>query len=138
MEMMFNTLGRFVVLVDDCDQALAFYQDTLGFEVLHDQTAETGLRFLHVGVPGQLGYPPVGLWLLKADSEAQSALVGKQAGGQPLLVLYADDCRDTADRLEASGVTICRAPYEAAGATVCHILDLYGNEIVVVQLPSES
>ena len=51
---MFSTIGRMVVGVSDQDEALAFYRDVLGFEVLHDEDTE-GLRYLHIGLPGQPG-----------------------------------------------------------------------------------
>src|SRR5690606_15690804 len=36
---MLKALGRFVLLVRDYDEALAFYRDILGFTTLYDQTA---------------------------------------------------------------------------------------------------
>ena len=74
---MFRAIGRVVVGVSDQDEALAFYRDVLGFEVLHDSDDE-GLRYLHIGLPGQ---PDMGLWLMPGAAEHD----------RPLLVLYADD-----------------------------------------------
>ena len=74
---MFRAIGRVVVGVSDQDEALAFYRDVLGFEVLHDSDDE-GLRYLHIGLPGQ---PDTGLWLMPGAAEHD----------RPLLVLYADD-----------------------------------------------
>lgn len=92
---LFSAIGRMVVLVDDPDEALAFYRDVLGFAVLHDYVAG-GYRFLHIGLPGQEG---VGLWLMPITSERQRELVGRQTGGQPLLVLYTADLAVVAKRL---------------------------------------
>lgn len=133
---MIQALGRTVLLVHDYDEALAFYRDTLGFHPLHDVTSPDGQRFLHVGMPGQGGTPPVGLWLLQPGG-GDEGLVGRQAGGQPLLVLYTADCRGACERLEARGVRFKTPPAEADGATFAHFLDLYGNEIVLVELPGE-
>jgi uncharacterized protein len=131
-----TALGRTTLLVRNYDDAVAFYRDQLGFVVLHDDTAETGQRYLHIGVPGQAGDPPVGLWLLLA-SERDSAVVGRQAGDQPFLVLYTEDCVATIARLENTGVVIRRPPVTSGGATFAHIADLYGNVVVIVQLHPE-
>lgn len=130
---MLKALGRFVLLVRDYGEALAFYRDILGFATLYDQTASTGQRFLHVGVPGQAGTPPVGLWMLEVTG-ADADLVGRQAGSHPLLVVYTADCRATVAELERRGVTFRKAPVEDSGAVYAHFADLYGNELVLVQL----
>jgi len=128
-----NSLGRTTLLVRDYDEAVAFYRDRLGFEILHDDTTD-GQRYLHIGVPGQPGAPPVGLWLLQ-PAMGDAGLVGRQAGGQPFLVLYTKDCVDTVKRLEGEGVAIHRQPVTVDGATFAHIADLYGNRIVLVEVP---
>lgn len=131
-----TTLGRSVLLVRDEDEAAAFYRDAFGFVTLHDSRAADGQRFLHVGAAGQdAAAPPVGLWLLRAGV-GDDDLVGRQAGGQPLFVLYTHDCRAHCLALEAAGVRIRRQPAAGDGAIFAHCLDLYGNEIVLVQLPA--
>ncbi|QBI56403.1 VOC family protein [Streptomonospora litoralis] len=125
----FTGIGRMVVLVDDLDSALSFYRDVLGFGVLFDQTAG-GYRYLHIGVPGQ---PTSGLWLMPAGSADERALVGRQSGGQPLLVLYTDDLDRVRERLAASGVPIW-AERDDADHRSLHFADLYGNTIVAAQL----
>ena len=85
---MFRAIGRVVVGVSDQDEALAFYRDVLGFEVLHDSDDE-GLRYLHIGLPGQ---PDTGLWLMPGAAEHD----------RPLLVLYADDLAEIVDGVRAA------------------------------------
>ncbi|MEE1942697.1 VOC family protein [Streptomyces sp. TRM 70361] len=125
----FTALGRLVVLVSDADEALAFYRDVLGFRVLYDGTAG-GYRCLHVGVPGQEG---TGLWLMPATGERERALVGRQTGGQPLLVLYTGDLAAVAGRLREHGIRI-RDEREDADSSSLHFADLYGNVLVAVEL----
>lgn len=127
------SFGRTILLVRDEDEAAAFYRDAFGFVTLHDSLTPDGQRFLHIGAPDQRSAAPVGLWLLRAG-DGDDALVGRQAGGQPLLVLYTDDCRAHCQALETAGVLIRRPAAEAGGAVFAHVLDLYGNEIVLVQL----
>ncbi len=130
---MLTALGRTVLLVHEYDEALAFYCGVLGFDVIHDSTAGNGQRFVHLAVPGQTASPRVGLWLLQAD-EADASLVGRQAGHQRLLVLYTPDCRKAAATLADRGVKFRKAPQEAGGAVYANFEDLYGNEIVLVEL----
>jgi predicted enzyme related to lactoylglutathione lyase len=131
-----KVLGRIVLLVHDYDEALRFYCGVLGFTILHDSRSPDGQRFVHIGLPGQGGNPPVGLWLLTPADPAEQSLVGRQAGSQPLLVLYVDDCASETRSLEARGVKVRRPPRSEGGAVFSHIEDLYGNELVLVQLAS--
>ena len=129
------TLGRFTLLVPDYDEALAFYHDVLGFDVLHDSIGENGQRFLHVGRAAGGGLPGPGLWLLKPGSDVDRALVGRQAGRQPLIVLYTADCAAASSALEMRGVSVRRSPgQQAGGAAFVHFEDPFGNGIVLVEL----
>ncbi|MFP8885696.1 VOC family protein [Streptomyces mangrovi] len=124
----FSALGRLTVLVDDPDDALAFYRDVLGLRVLYDRTAG-GYRYLHLGVPGQEG---TGLWLMPVTGEEERRLVGRQTGGQPLLVLHTDDLGAVAARLREHGVRMWDLREGADGGSL-HFADLYGNVIVAAR-----
>ncbi|GBQ03455.1 lyase [Streptomyces spongiicola] len=126
---LFSGLGRLVVLVEDPDAALAFYRDVLGFRVLHDRTAD-GFRYVHVGVPGQ---DAVGLWLMTAGSGREAELIGRQCGGQPLLVLYTTDLDAVRAHLHGHGVRVWNEREDTDSRSL-HLADLYGNVIVVAQL----
>ncbi|MDB4891397.1 MAG: Glyoxalase/bleomycin resistance protein/dioxygenase [Gemmatimonadetes bacterium] len=128
-----RTMGRTTLLVRDYEKALVFYRDRLGFRVLHDERMPSGERYLHIGLGAHHDEPPVGLWLLEAKG-ADESLVGRQAGSHPFLVLYTDDCDATVRELERAKVEIRRAPFTSDGATFAHIADLYGNELVIVEL----
>jgi catechol 2,3-dioxygenase-like lactoylglutathione lyase family enzyme len=123
-------VGRVVLLVRDYDEALTFYAK-LGFQILFDQVAENGFRFVPVGLADQNG---VGLWLLQPGDDEQRSLIGRQAGGQPLLVLYTDDVHSDYLRLSSQGVPFRDEPREEADSFVAHFRDLYGNEHVLVQV----
>jgi catechol 2,3-dioxygenase-like lactoylglutathione lyase family enzyme len=108
---MFRAIGRVVVGVSDQDEALAFYRDVLGFEVLHDSDDE-GLRYLHMGLPGQ---PDTGLWLMPGAAEHD----------RPLLVLYADDLTALVDSLQRHDVKTW-----AQTERSLHFRDCCGNVLV--------
>lgn len=119
-----------VILVNDYEDALVFYAEKLGLEILTDfQAGER--RFVHLGFPSQ---QDAGLWLLKVETERDAAAVGHQAGDQPIGVLYTDSCHDEFDRLKLAGVRFLEQPVKSDGAIFAHFLDLYGNKLVLVQI----
>lgn len=124
--------ARATVLVDDYEEALAFYTGTLDLDVMHDETRDDGTRLVHVGASGQ---SPVGLWLMEAPG---SDRVGDQTGGYPSFVLYTDDCRAAHQRLAEEGVTVTRGPVETDDDVHLHFEDPYGNGIVLAERRSET
>lgn len=127
---MIDRIGRTVVLVRDYEEAKAFYAK-LGFETLHDQALPDGRRFLHVGLPSQ---PGTALWLLEPASADGEARIGRQTGGEPLLVLYTEDLAGAVAAARAAGVDSFQEPVEAEGSVFVHFADLYGNHLVLVEL----
>jgi len=127
------TLGRTVILVNDYDEALQFYQQNFGCNVLHDKETETNNRYLHIAFDNT----DTGIWFIKADSAEQQQLIGKQTFGQPVIVLYTDELHELYQRLVDNKVTIRVEPIYNTGYQFFHCCDLYGNEIVVVQLSKE-
>jgi len=128
---MITEIGRTTLLVDDYDDAIEFYTDTLGFEVLYDDELEEGYRAVHVGRSEQT---PVGIWLMEPVGEEERALVGEQTGDQPAFVFYTDDCRETYETLSDRGVTFLGEPTSDEGSVHVHFEDLYGTQIVLVEL----
>ena len=128
---MIESLGRMTILVRDQDEALKFYTDVLGCTVIADIWLDNGFRALHVGPQGIDG---AGFWLMPANGEEQLARVGRQTAGEPIGVFYTSDCRGTVDALKAKGVIFRVDPVAADGAVFAHMLDLYGNEFVIVEL----
>ena len=129
---MFTHLGRMILLVKDYDEALGFYVGKLGFEKLFDQTISDAVRYVHIGVPGQ---SEVALWLLKAGT-GEKSLVGRQTGSKPLFILYTKDCQKTYQALKQSGVDFLYEPEDTEGDVHVHFQDLYGNQIILVELKS--
>jgi predicted enzyme related to lactoylglutathione lyase len=128
-----NYLGRVVVLVDDYEAAADFYSKNFGFQKIFDQTTETGQRFLHMGSGGQ---NEMAIWFLQADAGAEQALVGRQTGGQPMLVIYTDNLEELYGRLRSNGVRIQKEPVISPDYKFFHCLDHLENELIVVELAS--
>ena len=128
---MATRLGRVILLVEDYEKALGFYKHALGCTVWFDKTTPSGQRFLHIGFSEN---DTAGIWMLQATSEESMAKVGKQTGGEPLLVVYTDDLKAYYDNLVSMHVNISREPVYDPDYSYLHCLDLYGNELVVVEL----
>lgn len=126
-----NSIGRIIILVDDYDKASAFYEQNFGFKKIFNLTTSVGKRFLHIG--NDTG---VGIWFLKADTPEQQQRIGNQTAQQPLMVIYTSDIEKLYHHLKSNKVTIKNEIVSTPEYKFLHCLDLYGNEIVVVELHS--
>ena len=124
-------LGRLVILVNDYDEAFKFYEENLGCKKFFDLTDERGLRYLHVGFNSE---SIAGIWFLKAETDEQKDRVGNQTAGQPVFALYTDSFEELLETLRKNKVKITKEPEVSSDSMSLNFLDLYGNEIVLVQL----
>ncbi|MCO4292769.1 VOC family protein [Solitalea sp. MAHUQ-68] len=123
-------LGRTIILVHNYDEAFEFYQRILNAQKYVDYITEDGQRFLHVVFESKTA----GLWFLDASGKEQEELIGKQTHGQPTLVFYTDDIQAFHHRLVEHQVKIKREIVSVGGFHFLHFFDLYGNELVMVEL----
>lgn len=125
------SLGRVVVLVNDYDEAFEFYRNVFGCIKLYDEVTPEGQRYLHVGFDRDKN---TGIWFLKTK-DPEKGRAGTQTGGEPLLVLYTDDIFPLYDHIKGEGVEIIEDVVISPKSKFFHCLDLYGNRIVIVELP---
>jgi catechol 2,3-dioxygenase-like lactoylglutathione lyase family enzyme len=127
------------VWVHDQDEALDWYTNKLGFELLEDVTlAELGdFRWLAVGPPGGDG-PAVTLMAVPGapvfDEETQSqvkALVAK--GAATGLFFYTEDVHKTYEELKARGVEFVDEPTERPYGIDAGFRDPFGNQFRMMQ-----
>jgi predicted enzyme related to lactoylglutathione lyase len=125
--------------VHDQDEALAFYTQTLGWEVRSDVTMEAwSFRWLCVGPVDQADVglvlmPVPGPPMLDPDaSTALAELVAKGAGGT--LFLETDDCQASYDELSARGVTFNDPPTAQPYGIDTSFRDPSGNNIRLTQV----
>jgi catechol 2,3-dioxygenase-like lactoylglutathione lyase family enzyme len=123
---------------NDPDAALAFYRDTLGFEVRNDVGYE-GMRWITVGPPGQPGtsvvlFPPEATPGL-TDDERRTIEEMMAKGSYGMLVLSAKDLDSTFEQLQARDVEIVQEPTDQPyGIRDCAIRDPAGNMIRINEL----
>jgi catechol 2,3-dioxygenase-like lactoylglutathione lyase family enzyme len=132
---MITRLSHATIWVLDQDEALAFYRDTLGFEVRTDQTVDA-FRWLTVGpadqpdlelvllVPGPPMMPP-------EAAEQIKALVDKGAMGSG--VFATADCHATYETLKAKGVEFLQEPAERSYGIEALFRDPFGNWFSLTQ-----
>jgi catechol 2,3-dioxygenase-like lactoylglutathione lyase family enzyme len=123
-------IGLVSVVVADYDEALDFYVEALGFELLEDTALSPTKRWVVVGWPGGTG---ASVLLARADSAEQRAHVGNQTGGRVALFLVTDDFQRDYARMQAAGVRFLEEPREEEYATVVQFVDLYGNKFDLLQ-----
>jgi len=126
-----NYLGRIILLVNDYEEAANFYENNFGFTKIYDVTTDVGQRFLHMGTDP---LDALGIWFLKADSKEQRERVGNQTSGQPTMVIYTTKLETLFQKLKSNGVKIKVEPVLTPEYRFFHCFDLYGNEIVVVEI----
>ncbi len=117
-------LAHITLVVRDYDEALAFYIEKLGFELVEDTKLDAGKRWVLVAPPGA---SKTRLLLAKADGAAQEKAIGNQTGGRVFLFLYTDDFDRDYARMSAAGVTFLEAPRDEPYGRVAVFEDLYGN-----------
>ncbi len=118
-------IATVALLVRDYDEALAFYRDVVGFEVVEDTDMGGGRRWVRVRPPGDGGGPDL---LLAVPSDAdQAARIGDQAGGRVWLFLETDDFARDHARMTAAGVRFREEPRHEPYGTVAVWEDLHGT-----------
>ena len=113
------------LVVNDYDEAIAFYTGALGFELRADEDRGNGKRWVVVAPPGTRGG---GLLLAKAANDEQRSRIGNQTGGRVFLFLEVDDFEAAYARLQAHGARFTEQPRHEEYGTVVVFLDLYGNK----------
>ena len=126
---MSQSIAQFVVTVRDYDEALRFYVDKLGFELVEDSDLGAGKRWVRVRPPGSGG---AAILLARATSDRQLASVGNQTGGRVFVFLETDDFWGDYRRLVARGVVFVRPPSQETFGTAAVFEDLYGNRFDLI------
>jgi catechol 2,3-dioxygenase-like lactoylglutathione lyase family enzyme len=127
-----QSIVHIALLVNDYDEAIAFYTEKLHFTLLEDtyQPAQDK-RWVVVSPPGSAGTT---LLLAKASKPEQEPFVGNQAGGRVFLFLNTDDFWRDYNEMVSKGIHFVRPPKEEDYGTVAVFEDLYGNLWDLLQL----
>lgn len=120
-----QSISLIAVVVRDYDDAIRFYVDTLGFELVEDTyQPEQDKRWV---VVRPVGDGQTSILLARASNETQEGFIGAQSGGRVFLFLQTDAFWRDYEAYKARGVAFVRAPMEAPYGMVAVFKDLYGN-----------
>jgi catechol 2,3-dioxygenase-like lactoylglutathione lyase family enzyme len=123
-------LGYVALVVNDYDEAIAYYTDVLGFDLIEDSDRGNAKRWVAVAPPGAR---ETRLLLAKAATTIQQDRVGDQTGGRVFLFLETDDFWRDYERLQARGVRFTETPREEPYGAVAVFVDIYGNRWDLIQ-----
>ena len=116
------------LIVENYDNAIRFFVDALGFNLVEDSPATTNdgrpKRWVVVRPPeGQTG-----LLLAEADGERQLDAIGRQYAGRVGLFLRVDDFESARRRMLDHGVEFVGEPRDEPYGRVAVFLDISGNK----------
>ncbi|GAB5560243.1 MAG: VOC family protein [Synoicihabitans sp.] len=129
-----QTIGTLSLVVPDYDEAIAFYVNKLGFDLVEDTDLGNGKRWVLVAPPGSHG---TRLLLAKAASPEQEHAIGNQAGGRVFLFLNTDDFTRDHARFYAAGVDFLECPRHEPYGTVAVFRDPFGNKWDLIEEKSD-
>jgi catechol 2,3-dioxygenase-like lactoylglutathione lyase family enzyme len=123
-------ISSVAILVRDYDEAIAYYTERLGFELVADEDLGNGKRWVQVAPRGGGG---TRLLLARAATPEQAEAIGNQTGGRVFLFLSTDDFWRDHRAFQALGVQFVEEPRHESYGTVAVFADLYGNRWDLIQ-----
>ncbi|MGG5369639.1 VOC family protein [Enterococcus sp. AZ196] len=126
-----QSIVHIALVVEDYDEAIAFYTNKFDFKLIEDTyQAEQDKRWVVVSPKGSNGTT---ILLAKASKPIQKDFIGNQAGGRVFLFLGTDDFQRDYQQMLSKGIEFVREPKKADYGTVAVFKDLYGNLWDLVQ-----
>ena len=119
-----QSIAHIALVVADYDEAIEFYTEKLGFELIEDTPQTEAKRWVLVAPKNSDGCQ---LLLAKGVGDEQQSRIGNQTGGRVFLFLRTDDFRRDYEDYSAKGVRFVREPKTEDYGTVAVFEDLYGN-----------
>jgi catechol 2,3-dioxygenase-like lactoylglutathione lyase family enzyme len=123
-------LSLVTLLVRDYDEALEWYRDRAGFELVEDTDRGDGTRWVVLRPAGSDG---TNVLLARASTPEQEARVGDPGGGRVMHFLATDDFATDHARMVAAGVHFREEPRHEPYGSVAVFEDLYGNAWDLIQ-----
>ncbi len=122
-------IATVALVVGNYDEAIGFYVEKLGFELIADTALGGGKRWVLVAPAGG----GARLLLAEAGDADERARVGDQTGGRVGFFLETDDFAGDFARFTANGVKFLEAPRHEPYGSVAVFEDLYGNKWDLIQ-----
>ena len=123
-------IAHISLVVNDYDEAIAFYTQQLDFTLVEDTPIDENKRWVLVAPPGA---KECCLLLAKAKNEREAASIGNQTGGRVGFFLFTDDFWRDYHKMVERKINFKRPPTDFDYGTVAVFEDLYGNLWDLVQ-----
>jgi catechol 2,3-dioxygenase-like lactoylglutathione lyase family enzyme len=117
-------IAQIALVVNDYDEAIAFYTQKLLFSVVEDTVLSEIKRWVVLSPSDTEG---CNILLAKAANDEQKSRIGNQAGGRVFLFLHTDDFENYYRHLTDNNVKIIRERSVESYGQVAVFADLYGN-----------
>jgi RimJ/RimL family protein N-acetyltransferase/uncharacterized glyoxalase superfamily protein PhnB len=117
-------LAQIAIVVNDYDEAIAFYTQKLNFILIEDTVLNETKRWVVIKPTGEGG---CNILLAKAANDEQKNRIGNQTGGRVFLFMHTDDLKRDYENMLANNIEFVRQPSEEVYGTVAVFKDLYGN-----------
>lgn len=117
-------IAHVALVVRDYDEAIKFYTEKLGFQLLEDTKLSEDKRWVLIAPAGA---KDCSLLLAKAANDKQLASIGNQSGGRVFLFLFTDDFWRDYNKMLDRNINFIRSPKEEDYGLVAVFEDLYGN-----------
>ncbi len=118
-------IANIALVVENYDDAIAFYTQKLQFTLVEDTDLGGGKRWVLISPPNSNG---TNLLLAQASNDQQLQAVGNQSGGRVFLFLQTNDFWRDYELMKSKGVTFNETPRVEEYGTVVVFQDLYGNK----------
>jgi len=120
------------LVVKEYDEAIDFYVNKLGFQLIEDTyQPEQDKRWVVVAPSGSKGCT---ILLARASKQEQIPFIGNQSGGRVFLFLNSDDFWRDYNDYKSKGIEFIRDPKKESYGMVAVFKDLYGNLWDLLQL----
>jgi catechol 2,3-dioxygenase-like lactoylglutathione lyase family enzyme len=120
-----RSLAAIAFLVPDYAEGIAWFRETLGFELVEDTPVGGDKRWVVLAANRGAG---ARLVLAKAEGPRQQAAIGAAVGGRVGYFLETDDFARDHEVFQARGVTFLEAPRREAYGTVAVFVDPWGGK----------
>jgi uncharacterized glyoxalase superfamily protein PhnB len=117
-------LAHIALIVNDYDEAIAYYTQKLHFDLIEDTQLNETKRWVLIAPPGSEGCR---LLLAQATTDEQKSRIGNQTGGRVFLFLHTDHFERDYQNLLDNSIKIIRPRTTESYGTVAVFEDMYGN-----------
>lgn len=121
-------LNLVALVVRDYDEAVTFFVDVLGFELIEDRPALSNAGKAKRWVVVRPSGAETAILLARADGPEQEAVIGNQHGGRVGFFLTVDDFDESYQRMLRAGVEFLGEPRPEDYGEVVVFKDVAGNK----------